>query len=179
MKKIILAMFLLLTPMLAKAEIFGTASTLNPGVVMIGAEGEALIDPNDIMANFHIGYGLMDRFDMDMRFGAGSVPIYIGMDLEYQFIKDDLLDFSIIAGPHFQDETFLDFTPIVSHRFLRFSISTGFDFNYRVTNGTALGISWFMGAAAPITRGMDFLFDFGIRIKDAPHWVSAGVAIYI
>lgn len=179
MKKLIVFLLLTTSPIIAKAEVFGTASTLRPGTVMIGAEVEGLIDPNDFMTNFHLGYGIIERLDLNIRFGAGTTPIYIGGDIEYQLLKNSALDMSLAVGVHRQEEMFIDITPIISHRFKRFSVSTGADLNWKVSGGDVLGIDWFVGTAIPLMVGMDLLFDFGISLKDAPHWVSGGIAIYI
>lgn len=177
MKKIFL-LILFISSISAGAEIFGTASTLKPGTVMVGAEMEGLFDPNDFMANFHLGYGLIDDLDMDLRVGAGTTPFYFGGDLEYQFLRHKWLDFSLAMGAHYQEEMFLDITPIISHRFPRFSISTGLDLNWKLSGGSLLGMNWFAGTAVPVLRGLDLIFEFGISIKDAPHWISGGVALY-
>ncbi len=177
MKKSLLVVLFLFS-LSVKAEVFGTASTLSPNTVMVGAEIEALLDPNDFMTNFHLGYGILDDLDMDLRIGTGTVPFYFGGDIEYQLLKHEWLDISISAGPHYQEEMFLDITPIISHRFKKFSISTGLDLNWKLSGGSLFCANWFMGTAIPALNGLDLIFEFGINIKDAPHWISGGVALF-
>jgi len=177
MKKFIILLTILSSTSIY-AEIFGTASTLREGTAMIGAEVQGYIDPNDFISNFHLGYGIIDDLDIDLRLGAGTTPFYFGGDLEYQFLRHEWLDISLSVGAHHQEEMFLDITPIISHRFLRFSVSTGLDINWRLSGGKLLSMNWFFGTAVPILRGVDLIVETGIKLKDAPYWVSGGLALY-
>jgi hypothetical protein len=89
------------------AEIFGSAGTLKPGVMMFGVEPQINIRPTDVMGYFHFGAGIIEKMDVNFKLGLGSADTYFGGDLEYQFIKSDLMDLSISFGTHYQDAAFL------------------------------------------------------------------------
>ncbi|MBN1114879.1 MAG: hypothetical protein JXA66_06025 [Oligoflexia bacterium] len=178
MKNLFIIVSVILSIGSANAEIFGTAGTLRPGTFMLGVEPEFMFEPTEFEANFHIGYGLINKLDWDVRFAFGTPEVYFGSDLEYQFLRDSLLDFSVSVGAHYQAEFFLDITPNLSHRFRRFAVYTGLDMNWMLSGQSVLGLNWFLGTTIPIRRRIDVVFDFGINVKDYYHWISGGVAAY-
>ena len=178
MKKIILIVAVLISSSSLKAEIFGTAGTLKPGVMMFGVEPQVDIAPGDVTGFFHFGIGLLKRMDVNFEVGAGTAPNYAGGQLEYQFVKSDPIDFSLSFGPHYQRAAFLDLTPNFSHRFEHFALSTGPDLQWQVTRVKYLSVSWFFGASIPVLRNVEALFDIGVQMKGNKNWISGGLATY-
>ncbi|MEI6092513.1 MAG: hypothetical protein WCQ47_02380 [bacterium] len=162
-----------------RSEVFGSAGTLKPGVIMFGVEPQINIRPTDLMGYFHFGIGIIERMDLEVKLGTGTAATYFGGDLEYQFLKSNPLDFSISFGPHYQDAAFIDITPIFTHRLKSFALSTGPKFKWQISKGTYLSMSWFAGASIPLYRSVEFLMDAGIEIRGNNSWVSAGLATYL
>ena len=83
MKKLILIIVIFFASFGLRAEIFGSAGTIKPGVMMFGVEPQINIQPNDVMGYFHLGTGVADRMDVNFKLGLGSAKTYFGGELEY------------------------------------------------------------------------------------------------
>jgi hypothetical protein len=173
-KSIIILAVLIMSPGL-KAEIFGSAGTIRPGVMMFGIEPEVTVDPTDVMGYFHFG---LERMDLDLKLGLGTASTYFGGDLQYLFIQSSIVDFALSVGTFYQDAASIEIIPIFTHRFQGFDISTGPDFNWRVSNGRYLAVSWFVGTAIPVFEHVDAMFDVGVKIRGNNSWISGGLATY-
>lgn len=178
MKKSFFIIVVFILSMGLRAEIFGSAGTLKPGVMMFGVEPQINIKPTDVMGYFHFGVGIIEKMDLNFKLGLGSADTYFGGDLEYQFIKSDAVDLSLSFGTHYQGSAFLDITPILTHRFKSFALSSGPKFNWQISNGRYLSMSWFAGVSVPIYRNVELLADAGIKIRGNYSWISGGIATY-
>lgn len=178
MKKLILVLCMIFTAADLKAEIFGSADTVKPGDYMFGVEPQVTVDPSDIMGYFHFGAGLLDRMDLGVKLGVGTAATYFGGELQYEFLKCKILDFALSVGTHYQSAGFLDINPIFTHRFQDFSLSTGPDLDWKLSKGTYLSMSWFVGTSIPIRKNADLLFDAGVKIRGNDNWISGGIAAY-
>jgi hypothetical protein len=178
LKKLIILLAVLIMSHGLRAEIFGSAGTIRPGVMMFGIEPEVTVDPTDVMGYFHFGAGLFEKMDLNFKLGLGSASTYFGGDLQYLFVKSSVLDFALSLGASYQNAAFLDINPIFTHRFEGFDISTGPDLDWQLSRGTFLSVSWFVGTAFPIFKHVDAMFDVGVKIRGNNSWISGGIATY-
>ena len=178
MKKLILIIVIFFASFGLRAEIFGSAGTIKPGVMMFGVEPQINIRPNDVMGYFHFGAGIIDRMNVNFKLGLGTAKTYFGGELEYEFIKTEPVDFSLTLGTHYQDAAFLEIKPIFTHRFLHFALSSGPYLDWQISKGTFLAVSWFAAASIPMTKSVELLFDGGVQIRGNKNWISGGIATY-
>lgn len=174
--KVFFLFSIFLFPQILKAEITSHADTLNAGATALGVSTEIYMEPAEYQADINFGYGITNKMDLNFRFGLSTIDIYLGADLEYKFYTSEKIDFSTSIGAHFQDEFFIDATPLMAYKFNKFSLLTGFDINLMLAkHDNSFGLNWVLGTFIPIRNNMSFLADLGLNLSNYYNWISAGL----
>lgn len=180
-----LTLVLLAAP--ARAEVFNTARTLNPGAVSLAAEYQAFGGP---LGSLYAGVGVVRRFDLGLRVGFEDGPSpgvrYVGGDAELNLVEDkgSAPAVSLSLGGHGRigaRDVVLDATLLASKLFLeRLEPYVGLDVDwslaevrgqYRVVGGVEFAV---------VKRRFDLLVEGALGLDaGTPRTLAAGFCVYL
>ena len=151
---------------------------------MVSVEPELDFDPGTngrmyATSYFHFGVGVNEHIDLNFKYGVttGTKPYY-GAHLETHFIKTSFINFATSIGEHYRNCAIIDYSPAIIHKFEKFSIATGPEFNWKITRDKQTMIDIFLGISIPLPESMELSINVGFPIKNDTYWISSSLAAY-
>jgi len=178
MKKIVIALFIAVLPLLSFAQVFNTASTLKSGKFSLGLNPVVYEDNFGLF--LHGGVGIRSGIDLGIRYGILDGEDYFGADLEWRLLSGKP-SISLTTGAHNYYDPGLDLAlnlsfPIVSN----IQLYTGLDMDINFGANDTYTWLWLpVGVEIPIKSKMAFMFEAEIPISDNTRSIfGGGLAFY-
>ncbi len=165
----------------AQAQIWTGARTAGPNTFVFGAFGDFIFIPSaEFMGVGVIEYGIGSKFDLEARFGAGTMPLYGAIFGQWHFYSSAAVDLALWGGFYYQDAANFTVAMPVSHTFKFFELfgapilSIGFS-----SAGVQLGCGIAPGVSVLLSPRFKLFFEWTLGVAPVLNSGSLGVKVYL
>ena len=151
MTKYLLIQVLITVPVLLTAQVFGTGETLRKGKSSVGINSfySAMDENKKVYLFVHLGHGIGQACDIDVKVGFTGDETYLGADAEWQLTRRNV---------------FVSFTG-GAHKFINFGMDA------------ILNVMLPMGRNSGVYLGTDLDIEFEKKEVITPFWLFIGMKI--
>lgn len=174
-------LFTLLAAAPAHAQLWTGAPTAGHKTFAFGGFGQFSFAPAaEFMAVAVAEFGIGSRFDIEARFGGGTLPVYAALFLQGHFLATNIIDLAVWGGYHYQDAHHLSVALPISHTFQRVEIYGAPIFVAAFTpTASRFGGGGALGTSIFISRQFRLFVELMLGVSPVLNSGSLGVKFYL
>jgi len=180
MLKVVLGSALLLASTSARADLWQGANPQRPKSLSVGAYSQLYFTPTgefQVFANAE--YGLSNRWQGELRIGAGTQPFYFGAFAKYLVASGDLVTVAWWGGIHAQTNGYIDNALILSRIFGRWEVYAAPLLSANLGKGETFALGLIPGFSVYVSRNMKLYTEAVINASHYYGALSVGFRLFL